>query len=139
MVVESVTIPAPIILIADDDRLFRETVRGVLEPFGYRTLLAGSGSEAVDLVRREEVHLALFDMHMPWLTGLEALRQVKNFNALLPCILLSAQLDEALRREAEAAHVFSVLAKPVSRLDLTGAVQLALSRTYGPAGPWHPR
>ena len=72
----------------------------------------------------------LLDMHMPRLTGLETLRQVKRFNALLPCILISAGLDEALKREAEIEQAFSVLSKPVSRLDLTNSVESALRRVY---------
>ena len=86
----------PSLLITDDDRDFRETLRNVFEP-RFRTLLAGDGEEALDIVRREEVHLLLLDMHMPKLTGLETLRQVKRFKSLLPCILLSARLDDALK------------------------------------------
>ncbi|MCE9553048.1 MAG: response regulator [Planctomycetes bacterium] len=121
----------PSILITDDDQQFRETVRGVLAPRGYRTLLAGSGSEALDIVQREDVHVVLLDMHMPWLTGLETLRLVKQLKSRLPCILLSGRMDEELRREAEAAQAFWVLSKPVTRLQLTSIVELALARSFG--------
>lgn len=121
----------PSVLITDDDQQFRETVRGVLVPRGYRTLLAGSGTEALDIVQREDVHVVLLDMHMPWLTGLETLRLVKQLKSRLPCILLSARMDEELRREAEAAQAFWVLSKPVTRVQLTSVVELALARSSG--------
>ena len=65
----------------------RETLCEVLSPQGFRTLLAEDGEQAVRIVRTERVHLVLLDMHMPKLTGLETLRQVKQLKALLPCIL----------------------------------------------------
>jgi CheY-like chemotaxis protein len=119
----------PSLLITDDDRDFRETLRGVLEP-RFRTLVAGDGEEALDIVRRQEVHLLLLDMHMPKLTGLETLRRVKQFKSRLPCILLSAALDEALIRQAELAEAFSVLSKPVTRQQITSTVEAALRRIY---------
>lgn len=122
--------PAPSILITDDDLAFRETLQFVFEPHGLRTLTAGDGEEAVEIVRREEVHLVLLDMHMPKLTGLEAIRQLKQFKALLPCILMSANLDECIVEQARILRAFSVLAKPVSRREITGVVCKALERTY---------
>ena len=53
------------ILITDDDRDCRETLRDIVEPQGFRTLLASSGEEALDIVHGEPVHLVLLDMHMP--------------------------------------------------------------------------
>ena len=119
----------PSLLITDDDHDFRETVRTVFEP-RFRTITAGDGQEALDIVRSQEVHLVLLDMHMPKLTGLETLRQVKRFKSRLPCILISAGLDEALVRQAELAQAFSVLSKPVSRRELTSTVEAAMRRVY---------
>lgn len=121
---------APSILITDDDRDFRETLRGVFEPEGFHTLLASAGDEALDIVRRQDVHLVLLDMHMPRLTGLETLRLVKQFKSRLPCILLSANADQLLVEQARQADAFSFLSKPVSRREITSTVRLALHRTY---------
>ena len=123
-------IEAPSLLITDDDRAFRETLQGVFEPQGFRTLLAGDGEEALSIVRNEEVHLLLLDMHMPRLTGLETLRRVKRFKSILPCILLSARMDDGLVEQARLAQAFSVLAKPVTMRQITGVVRVALERTY---------
>jgi len=123
----------PSLLITDDDRDFRETLREVLEPKGFRTVLAGDGEEALRIVRTREVHLVLLDMYMPKLTGIETLRLVRQFRALLPCILLSGQLDEVVIEQAQRLHAFSVLPKPVSLRQITGVVQQALEQTYN----WH--
>ena len=120
----------PSLLITDDDCSFRETLRGVLEPQGFRTLIARDGEEALEIVRCQEVHLMLLDMHMPKLTGLETLRLVKQFKAILPCIILSADADDELLEQARRAQAFSVLRKPVNRLSLTNLIRTALQRTY---------
>ena len=121
---------APSLLITDDDVAFRETLRTVLEHQGFRTCLAGDGEEALGIVRSREIHLVVLDMHMPKLTGLETLRRLKQFKALIPCILLSADLDELIIEQARLAQAFSVLAKPVTRTQITRTVRLALQRTY---------
>ena len=124
------SVNTPSILITDDDHDFRETLRGVFEPRGFRTLLAGDGEEALQIVHNEPVDLLLLDMHMPRLSGLETIRRVKQFRCQLPCILLSAALDELLIHEAQLAQAFSVLAKPVSRSQITSVVDLALRHAY---------
>jgi CheY-like chemotaxis protein len=121
----------PSILITDDDRRLRETMRDVLAPAGYRTLLAGDGVEAYEIVQQNDVDVVLLDMHMPRMTGLQTLRLLKEFKSPLPCILMSAEMDEVIRAEAEEAKAFTILRKPVSRFDLTDVVQQALYRTYG--------
>ena len=121
---------APSVLITDDDAAFRETLGGVLEPLGVRPLLAADGKEALDIVQHEEVHLVLLDMHMPRMTGIETVEQIKQFRAALPCVLLSARLDEQIVEQARRAHVFSVLSKPVTRRQITGVVGQALHTAY---------
>jgi CheY-like chemotaxis protein len=119
------------LLIADDDRAARETLRDVFEPAGYRTLLARDGAEAVELVRsHHDIHLALMDVHMPRLTGLEALELLHQIHAGLPAILLSADRDEKLMRQALSAHAFCVLAKPVNKNVLIYVVSRALRKFY---------
>jgi CheY-like chemotaxis protein len=127
---------APSILITDDDRSLRETLRVALEPCGFRTHLAADGEEAVTIVRTQRIHVVLLDMHMPRLTGLETIRLVKQINAALPCILLSAALDEMIVRQAQQLQAFSVLSKPVTRQQLTSTVVSALNQAYGDWKGW---
>src|SRR5881398_1617688 len=88
------------ILITDDDRGRRAALRAIVEPEGFRTLLASSGEEALDIVRTGPVHLFLVDMHMPTLTGLETLQLVRQVNALLPAILITGDASDSLLRQA---------------------------------------
>jgi CheY-like chemotaxis protein len=119
------------ILIADDDTGCRETLRDIVEPEGYRTLLASCGEEAIDIVREEPVHLVLLDMQMPRLTGLETLQLVRQINAVLPCVLVTAEASEQLIRQALRAKAYSVIAKPVSKNIVLYTVVRALVRAYG--------
>ena len=119
------------ILITDDDPNSRETLRDIVEPEGYRTVLASSAEEAIDIVREEPIHLAMFDMHMPRLTGTEAVQLIHQFNAGLPCILVTADANEGVLREAFQVRVYSVIPKPVSKNVLLYTMVRALMKVYG--------
>lgn len=118
------------LLITDDDRAARETLREMLEPIGFRTLLAESGEEAIDIAQHEDVHLALMDMHLPKLTGLETITILRQFKVGLPMILISAEHDDNLVRQALSAQAYCVLAKPVSRHVVLYVVNRALEKFY---------
>jgi CheY-like chemotaxis protein len=126
-----VLIESPSLLITDDDSDFRITLREVLEPRGYRTLLASDGEEALEIVQRQSVHLLLLDMHMPRLTGLETIRRVQQLDRVLPCILLSARMDDKLAEEARQARAFCALPKTASWKQIRETVDQALRATYG--------
>lgn len=117
------------LLIADDDTAFRETLKRVFEPH-YRMWEAGSGEEAIEIVQQHPVDIVLLDMHMHRLTGLETLRIVKSLKLILPCILLTADASEDLRRDAALAEAYTVLKKPVSKTELVTTVSTALADAY---------
>ncbi len=122
-------------LIADDDPDFRETLRLILAPF-LRTVEACSGEEAIDIVRECRVDIVLIDMHMHVLTGLETVRIVKRFQATVPCILITADATDELRRDAQSAEAYSVLKKPVTRQELVATITTALHSAYADSEPW---
>lgn len=117
------------LLIADDDDAFRGTLCEIFEPF-FRLIEAQSGEEAIQLAIHEEVHLALFDMHMPRLTGLEALRQLKEIHIVAPCILITADYTTELCNDAAEAQAFTVLKKPISKRELMTSVATAVDAAY---------
>ena len=119
------------ILIADDDTSCRQALRDIMEPEGFRTLLASSGEEALDIVRQADVHLILLDMYMPHLTGLETLQQARLIKAMLPAILITGDADENLIRKACQMRFYSVIPKPVSKNVVLYTVLRALSGVYG--------
>ena len=103
------------VLIADDDDSCRESLRDIVEPEGYRTVLASSGEEALEIIHHESIHIAVFDVQMPRLTGLEAVELVHQVNALLPCILVTANASQEVIRQAFQVRAYSVIPKPVSK------------------------
>ena len=124
------TLDRPSILITDDDPAARETFREIFEPSGFKTLLAESGEEAIDIVQGHDVHLALMDMHLPKLTGLETITIVHQIKGIIPMILISAESDDNLLRKALSAKAFCVLAKPVSKNVIIYVVKRALEKFY---------
>ncbi|MEZ6133929.1 MAG: response regulator [Pirellulaceae bacterium] len=134
----------PRLLIADDDRDFRESLGEVFARRGFTTCLAADGCEALEIVRAtRELHLVILDIHMPRLTGLQALEQIRQQRMggqnqadsslpqlSLPCILMSAQVDEAIVRQAEELET-QVLSKPFTLRLVTETVEDMLHRSYG--------
>jgi two-component system, response regulator PdtaR len=128
------------VLIADDDRGIRETLGEVLEKQGFRTVLAADGGQAVELVQVDLVHLVLFDMNMPRLTGLEALAVIReSLDKILPAMLMTADATNELIRRAFQAQVFSVIPKPVNTNVVLNTLTRALHKVYGERGPEPPR
>ena len=118
-------------LIADDDAGFRASLCDV---FARRdnvcTFDVESGEEAIEIAESRRIDIVLLDMHMHELTGLETLRVLKAMNEELPCILITASVDDDLRRDADDANAFRVLGKPVRRAELVTTVSMALLEAY---------
>lgn len=123
--------PSFSILITDDDRGSRETLAGLLTDQGFTTVTAECGEEAIEIVRVELIHLVFLDMHMPRMTGLEALQQVRLINDLLPAILVTADATRELIRRALQAQVYSVIPKPVNKNIVLHTLVRALQTAYG--------
>ena len=123
-------IDSPSMLITDDDRALRETLGEVFQSRGYRTLMASDGFEALHIVRTESVHLVVIDQHMPRLNGLDAIGELTRLELPPPCILMSGQLTDELRRAAEDNHVCSVLAKPLRVPEITHVVAEVMRIRY---------
>jgi CheY-like chemotaxis protein len=127
------------VLIADDDRGTRETLGEALEQQGYRTLLVADGTEAVEVVQVELVHLILFDLHMPRLSGLDAWMTIRHLlQTTPPAVLMTADATSDLIRRAFQAQVFSVVPKPVQLPLVVHTLGRALRQVYSVAPPGLP-
>jgi len=124
----------PNLLVSDDDSAFRQVVCEGLSRRGFRVTEASDGQEAIDVLARCDVHMALIDLHMPRVTGLDVIRHLRDRPQSLPCVLMSAQLNDEIRREAERMCAYQVLSKPVRLAQLTDIVCGALAEIYG----WRP-
>ena len=105
------------ILVADDEPHIGRIIKMKLEQGPFRVSLAYDGQEALDFINNDErLDLALLDLMMPKLSGLDVLRQVREqerFKAL-PCIILTAGGDAKHERDALALGATQFLTKPFS-------------------------
>ena len=124
----------PNLLITDDDSAFRSVLCEGLSRRGFQVTEAGDGMEAIELLGHRDVHICLVDFHMPRLNGLEVIRHVRRTSMQTPCMLMSADLDETIRAEAEQASVYEVLSKPIRLTQISDLICTALSDVYG----WRP-
>ena len=121
----------PNLLVTDDDAAFRRVVCEALTRRGFRVTEARDGQEAIDVLQRAQVHVALLDVHMPRVSGLEVIRHLYESPESPPCVLMSAELNDEIRREAQRMRAFDVLCKPVRLQQLTQIVCSALVAAYG--------
>lgn len=114
------------VLITDDDEAFRMTLDEILQRRGFSTCQASDGLEAIEAIECGNIDLALFDIHMPRLDGLGALERVKRALPQLPCILMTAKLDDVILARAEQLGAQAVLPKPFSIPELIRSISGAL-------------
>ncbi len=103
----------PLVLVADDDGAHRLMLRTLLKDWGYAVEEAPDGRRAVDFVRLRPVDLILMDMRMPVLDGLEATRQIHQFNPAIPIIIITAYSSIPTAVEALKSGAFDYLTKPL--------------------------
>lgn len=116
------------ILIADDESLRVMSLKGQLETIGHKVVAeASNGKEAVHLAQELKPDLAILDIKMPELDGIEAAKQIMAERPI-PIILLTAYSEQELAQRAAEANVSAYLMKPVSEHDLLPAIALAVQR-----------
>ncbi len=116
------------VLIADDESLRVMSLREQLEKLGHRVIAeASEGRAAVNLARELRPDLAIMDIRMPEMDGIDAAEEMMSERPI-PIILLTAYSERDLAERAANAHVAAYLMKPVSENDLLPAIALAISR-----------
>ena len=124
----------PNLLITDDDAALRESLGEAFSRRGFKVTLAEDGEHGLDIARRGQIHLVLVDYQMPRLSGLQMLAGIRELCPELPCILMSAAMDETLRAEAEKVQVYRVLSKPLRLREIEQLIREALAKVYGWVG-----
>src|SRR5438876_7946831 len=116
------------ILIAEDETIIRLDLRELLERAGFEVCAeARDGAEAVELARAEQPDLAVLDVKMPQLDGIEAARRILDERPI-PIVMLTAYGQQELVSRAIEAGVFGYLVKPFRETDLLPAIQTARAR-----------
>ncbi|MDE1166162.1 MAG: EAL domain-containing protein [Pseudomonas sp.] len=108
------------LLIVDDEPTVRKLLEVLLQNQGYRTLVAGSGEQALALVEQQPPDLILLDIMMPGMDGYEVARQLKanGETSNIPIIMLSALGDHGARLSGLEAGAEDFLSKPVESGEL---------------------
>ncbi len=116
------------ILIAEDETIIRLDLRELLEQAGFEVCAeAKDGEEAVALARSAEPDLALLDVKMPKLDGIDAARRILDERPI-PIVMVTAYGEEELVSRAVEAGVFGYLVKPFRESDLLPAIATARAR-----------
>jgi len=116
------------ILIADDESIRLLSLRAQLTALGHRVVAeASTGEEAVALAFATQPDLAILDIKMPRVDGIEAAERITQARPI-PIILLTAYSEAQLVERAAEANIAAYLMKPVSEEDLLPAITLALTR-----------
>lgn len=121
------SIKKPSILLVDDDRLVLLTVANGLRKAGYDVLEASSALEAIALCESQLPDLAIFDVRMPGMSGIEAAQELAA-KYDLPFMIFSAYSDQNLVDEAIERGALSYLIKPLDVIQLAPVIEVALQR-----------
>ena len=122
------THPEMRILVAEDETIIRLDLRALLERAGFEVCAeARHGEEAVALARSELPDVALLDVKMPKLDGIEAARRILDERPI-PIVMLTAYGQQELVSRAVEAGVFGYLVKPFRESDLLPAIATARAR-----------
>src|SRR5688500_13148741 len=118
------------ILVVDDERAVRESLRRALELEGYEIELAGDGSEALyRLESSGEPDAMILDVLMPGVDGLEVCRRIRRSGSKLPVLMLTARTEVEDRVAGLDAGADDYVTKPFALEELLARVRALLRRT----------
>lgn len=105
-----------VLFVDDNEEILRSLKRGLLDE-SYNKFFAKSGKEALEVLKRKEVHVIVTDMLMPEMTGLELLRIVrKEYPNITGIILTGYEMDAELRNAFDQGEIFKLIPKPLWKL-----------------------
>jgi two-component system, OmpR family, KDP operon response regulator KdpE len=116
------------VLIVDDERSIRLSLKTILGNFGFDIVEAARGEEAVALVRSEQFDAVLLDINMPGIGGIEVCRIMRKVSPRLPIVMLTVQGSEDRKVEALNAGADDYITKPFQLRELTARLRAAVRR-----------
>ena len=116
------------VVLAEDEAIVRLDLKEIMEEEGYEVVAeTGRGDEAVELVRLHRPDVAILDVKMPGMDGLEAARLI-NSDHLCAVLILTAFSQRDLIERARDAGALAYLVKPFQKSELLPAIEMALGR-----------
>lgn len=122
------------ILVVDDEAKIVRLVRDYLEQAGFHVVTASNGRQALQVLRVEKPHLAILDLGLPEMDGMDVARHIRR-ESNLPIIMLTARVDEADRVAGLELGADDYITKPFSLRELLARVRAVLRRAEGREEP----
>jgi len=116
------------LLIVDDERAIRQSLRTIFTNFGYEVVESARGEEALALVRSSKIDAVLLDINMPGMGGIEVCRNIRKTAPRLPILMLTVQGSEDRKVEALDAGADDYVTKPFQLRELTARLRAAVRR-----------
>jgi two-component system, OmpR family, KDP operon response regulator KdpE len=116
------------VLIVDDERSIRLSLRTILSNLGFMIIEAARGEEAVALVRTAQFDVVLLDINMPGMGGVEVCRIMRKTSPHLPIVMLTVQGSEDNKVEAFDAGADDYITKPFQLRELIARLRAAMRR-----------
>lgn len=123
------------ILIAEDDIDIANLIKLYLESDGFHVLIANDGQQAIDLFNKHHIDLALLDIMMPKMNGLEVVQQIRKTNNI-PLIIVSARNEDTDKINGLSLGADDYITKPFNPLEVVARVKSNLRRFYD-LNPFH--
>ncbi len=124
-----------LILIVDDDAAMRNALDEAARDLGYRTQLAASGSQGLELLDSHPIDAVLLDLRMPGMDGIDVLRRIRSRPSAPPVAVLTAHATAANTIEAMRLGAFDHLTKPVGREEVSRVLSGMLAAKAAPREP----
>lgn len=121
------------ILVVDDEREIRRCLELSLEERGYTVLAAESGEKALELLKQSHADVAIVDLLLPGIDGIELTRSMRQWSTL-PIIILSAIGDDKKKVEALEAGADDYVTKPFNIEEVVARIRSVLRRVVGSKG-----
>ena len=117
------------VLIVDDERSIRLSLRTILSNLGFNIIEAGRGEEALSLVRTEQFDAVMLDINMPGMGGVETCRLMRKAAPRLPIVMLTVQCSEDRKVDALDAGADDYITKPFQLRELIARLRAAVRRS----------
>ncbi|GEM_PF-92074 len=111
------------ILIVDDDKSIHVTIAGILKKEGYNVDVMENGYKALEAVKKSSYDIALVDIRMPGINGVETFKKLKNISPETTVIMMTAYALEDLKKEALNEGAYNVIDKPFDMKDLIESLE----------------
>ena len=99
------------VLVVDDEADFRNLMTFWLESKGYKVITAVDGKGAIELVRHKKADIVFMDLRMPIMDGVDALKNIRTFDAITPIIIISSYIADPKIQEARSLGMSGVFYK----------------------------